>query len=101
MKSALLSFAAILLGQISALHAVEKPNVLLIIAHQWRAQAFGFAGDPNVKTPNINRFERECVNFTEAVAGLPVCSPTRPRGLRATTHTVRRWMIASRICCGT
>ncbi len=67
------------------------PSVLFILADQWRAQAFGFAGDPNVKTPNLDRFERQCVNFTQAVAGTPVCSPTRASlltGRRPQTHGV-------------
>lgn len=77
-----------------ALSAAEKappPNILFIIADQWRAQAFGFAGDPNVQTPHLDRFERECVNFTQAVAGMPVCSPTRASlltGQRPQTHGV-------------
>jgi arylsulfatase A-like enzyme len=68
-----------------------KPNVVFIIADQWRAQAFGFAGDPNVRTPNLDRFERECVNFTQAISALPVCSPTRATlltGQRPLTHGV-------------
>ncbi len=71
--------------------AAEKPNILFILADQWRAQAFGFAGDPNVKTPNLDRLERECVNFTQAVAGMPVCSPTRATlltGQRPQTHGI-------------
>src|SRR5262245_43665390 len=66
-----------------------KPNILLIIADQWRAQAFGFAGDPNVRTPHLDRFERECVNFTQAVSGTPVCTPMRATmltGQRPLTH---------------
>lgn len=69
----------------------EKPNVLLIIADQWRAQALGYAGDPNVKTPNLDRLERECVNFTQAVSGMPVCSPMRATmltGQRPQTHGI-------------
>ncbi len=68
-----------------------KPNILFVIADQWRAQAFGFAGDPNARTPNFDRFERECVNFTQAVSGTPVCSPTRASlltGQRPQTHGV-------------
>lgn len=68
-----------------------RPNILFIVADQWRGQAFGFAGDPNAKTPNIDRFERQCVNFTQAVAGMPVCSPTRASlltGQRPQTHGV-------------
>jgi arylsulfatase A-like enzyme len=78
-----------------SLHAAEnsaahrKPNVLFVIADQWRAQAFGFAGDPNVKTPNFDRFERACVNFTQAISGQPVCTPARASlltGQRPLTH---------------
>lgn len=73
------------------LAATPRPNILFVIADQWRAQAFGYAGDPNVKTPYLDRFERESVNFTQAVAGTPVCSPTRASlltGQRPTTHGV-------------
>jgi arylsulfatase A-like enzyme len=66
-----------------------KPNILFIIADQWRAQAFGFASDPNVKTPHLDQFERECVNFTQAVSGQPVCTPARASlltGQRPLTH---------------
>src|SRR5687768_10661589 len=67
----------------------NNPNIVFIIADQWRAQAFGFAGDPNVKTPHFDRFERECVNFTQAVSGQPVCTPARASlltGQRPLTH---------------
>jgi len=55
----------------------KRPNIVFLMGDQWRAQAFGYAGDPNVKTPNIDRLAAESVNFTHAVAGMPVCSPTR------------------------
>ena len=76
-----------------AVHAAptQAPNILFIIADQWRAQAFGFAGDPNVKTPNLDRLEKQSVNFTQAVAGMPVCSPTRATlltGQRPQTHGI-------------
>jgi len=57
--------------------ASAPPNVIVILPDQWRAQAFGFAGDPNVRTPNLDRLASESVNFVNAVAGTPVCSPTR------------------------
>jgi arylsulfatase A-like enzyme len=72
-------------------HAAPKPNILFVIADQWRAQAFGFAGDPNVQTPHFDAFEKQCVNFTQAVAGMPVCSPTRASlltGQRPQTHGI-------------
>ena len=55
----------------------SAPNVLFILADQWRAQAFGFAGDPNVKTPHLDRLAGQSVRFINAIAGLPVCCPTR------------------------
>ena len=54
-----------------------RPNIIIVIADQWRAQAFGFSGDRNVKTPHLDRMARESVRFVNAVAGLPVCCPTR------------------------
>ncbi|MEI6231644.1 MAG: sulfatase [Planctomycetota bacterium] len=71
--------------------AETRPNVLIVIADQWRSQAFGFAGDPNVKTPNLDALAKQSVRFVNAVSGLPVCSPTRATlltGQRPLTHGV-------------
>lgn len=76
MKSAALFALVCILGGSGRAADSIRPNILFVIADQWRAQAFGFAGDPNVKTPHLDRFERQCVNFTQAVAGMPVCSPS-------------------------
>ena len=61
------------------------------MADQWRAQAFGYAGDPNVKTPNFDALARSSVNVMNAVASTPVCSPTRASlmtGKRSTEHGI-------------
>jgi arylsulfatase A-like enzyme len=90
MKRIIIFIAALAFAS-RAVFAADKPNILLIIADQWRAQAFGFAGDPNVKTAHLDRLERQCVNFTQAVAGMPVCSPTRASlltGQRPQTHGI-------------
>ena len=55
----------------------RKPNVVFIFGDQWRAQATGYAGDPNAHTPCLDRFASESVNFTNAISGCPVCSPYR------------------------
>ncbi len=68
-----------------------KPNIVVVLADQWRPQAFSFAGDTNVKTPNFDRLASESVRFTNAVAGMPVCSPTRASlltGQRPLTHGI-------------
>lgn len=56
---------------------MERPNVVFVFADQWRAQATGYAGDPNAKTPRLDALSRESLNFTLAVSGCPVCSPYR------------------------
>lgn len=57
----------------------KKPNVLFVLADQWRAQACGYAGDPNLKgmTPNLDRLAGESVNLVNAVSNCPVCTPYR------------------------
>jgi arylsulfatase A-like enzyme len=55
----------------------RKPNLVFVFADQWRAQAAGYAGDPNARTPNLDRLARESVNFDNAVSCCPVCSPYR------------------------
>ena len=53
------------------------PNVLFVIADEWRAQATGYGRDPNVRTPALDRLSSESVNFENAVSGHPVCCPYR------------------------
>lgn len=55
----------------------QKPNVVFVFADQWRAQAAGYAGDTNVRTPAIDRLAAQAVRFTTAVSTCPVCSPYR------------------------
>ena len=54
-----------------------KPNVVFVFSDQHRYQAAGFAGDPNVKTPVMDRLAGESLNFTTSVSCAPVCSPYR------------------------
>ncbi|MCX5769434.1 MAG: sulfatase [Candidatus Hydrogenedentes bacterium] len=55
----------------------RQPNIVFVFADQWRAQATGYSGDPNVITPNLDRLAAQSVNFTHAVSGCPVCTPYR------------------------
>lgn len=52
-------------------------NVIWIFGDQHRAQATGYAGDPNVVTPHLDRFARESLWVTQAVGGCPLCCPFR------------------------
>ena len=87
----IIALAGVWCAPLAAAEKSSPPNILFVIADQWRAQSFGYAGDPNVKTPNLDRFERQAVHFTQAVAGMPVCSPTRASlltGQRPQTHGI-------------
>ncbi|NLF31433.1 MAG: hypothetical protein GX591_11185 [Planctomycetes bacterium] len=33
---------------------MTRPNIVFVFADQMRAQATGFAGDPNVRTPHLD-----------------------------------------------
>lgn len=54
-----------------------KPNLVFVFADQWRAQAMGYAGNKDVKTPNFDKLAAQSVSFSNAVSCCPVCSPYR------------------------
>ena len=55
----------------------RRPNLVFIFADQWRAQSIGYAGNSDVKTPQLDKLASQSINFTNAVSGCPVCSPYR------------------------
>jgi len=57
----------------------RKPNIVFVLTDQWRAQATGYSGDPNLigKTPNLDRIAESGINFRNAVSTTPVCTPYR------------------------
>ena len=77
MRKTLFVIAAMIMLIASCKRDMPDPNVLFILTDQWRATAFGFAGDPNVKTPNLDKFSDEAVTFSNAVSVCPVCTPYR------------------------
>ena len=55
----------------------EHPNLIFLITEQLRKDVFGCRGDEIAKTPNIDRFKAESVDFTNAVAVTPVSAAAR------------------------
>ena len=55
----------------------KKPNLLFIMADQWRGQALGYLGMEPVITPHLDRLASEGVSFENAVSSYPVSSPAR------------------------
>lgn len=55
----------------------KKLNVLFIITDQQRADHLGCSGNPDLKTPNIDRLASEGIRFSNAFCANPICSPNR------------------------
>ena len=72
----------------------RPPNVLVILPDEWRAQALGCMGNPDVHTPNIDRLASEGVLFRRTLANTPVCCPARANILTG-TYASRNGMVAN------
>lgn len=55
----------------------QRPNILIIMSDQHRADAVGYRGHPVVRTPNIDRIAAEGACFTSASCTSPICNPSR------------------------
>lgn len=57
--------------------ADSRPNILLIITDQQHAGMLSCAGNPHLKTPNLDSLARTGARFERAYCGNPVCVPSR------------------------
>jgi arylsulfatase A-like enzyme len=55
----------------------RRPNILFVICDQLRADHLGFAGNPVVRTPNIDSLAVSGTVFDRAYVNNPVCMPNR------------------------
>ncbi|MEZ4777062.1 MAG: sulfatase [Bacteroidia bacterium] len=76
MKNSIL-IACLFLFIFSCSDKTQKPNIVFVFADQWRAQSLGYAGNPDVKTPNLDKLASEGVYFPHAISTIPVCTPFR------------------------
>jgi arylsulfatase A-like enzyme len=77
--------------------APSQPNVVLIVTDNHGAWTLGCYGNPDIKTPNLDRMASEGVRFTRAFSNNPVCSPTRATllsGLMPSQHGVHNYLNA-------
>ena len=68
---------ALLLVTTTSCKKNNSPNVIFVFADQWRAQEVGYAGNAQVKTPNLDKLAGEAVIFRNAISNIPVSSPAR------------------------
>ena len=55
----------------------RKPNIVYIMSDELGYYELSCMGHPNFQTPNIDKLAAQGVRFTQALAGAPVCAPTR------------------------
>jgi arylsulfatase A-like enzyme len=70
----------------------EKPNILIFITDQQRADHLGCMGHPVLKTPNIDKLGEAGTIFTSCYTSCPACSPARATlfsGLSNRAHGLR------------
>jgi N-acetylglucosamine-6-sulfatase len=68
-----------------------KPNIIFVLVDDLRWDDLGCAGHPFSQTPHIDRVAREGVQFLNAFATTPLCSPSRASiltGEYAHTHGI-------------
>lgn len=55
----------------------SRPNILFILTDDQRFDAMGCAGNPIIKTPNVDRLAREGVRFERNFVTTPICAASR------------------------
>ena len=88
----------LLLSVLAAATAMADPlpNILFVLSDDHSVPHMGCYGDPNVVTPNFDRFAAEAVRFNRAYTTAPQCAPSRksiltgrsPVGLQQTLFTL-------------
>jgi len=82
--------------QVEALWASNQsqipPNIIFIMADDLGYADLGSYGQKQIKTPNIDRFAKEGLQFTQCYSGSTVCAPSRSTLLTGmhTGHTTVR-----------
>jgi arylsulfatase A-like enzyme len=84
MNKTIIAFtAAVLLTPLTAIHAADssmpqnKLNILFLITDQQTVGALSCAGNPYVKTPNLDRLAAGGVRFEKSYCTYPLCCPSR------------------------
>jgi arylsulfatase A-like enzyme len=72
----------------------RPPNVVFILPDEWRGQALGCMGNPDVRTPHLDGLAQEGVLLRNTLANTPVCCPARASILTG-MYTSRTGMVAN------
>ena len=56
---------------------MKRPNILILYTDQQRWDAVGINGNPEIKTPHLDRLAREGLNYDRFFVQNPICMPSR------------------------
>ena len=98
MKHTVLGLVALLLTPLAVIPAADAAaapprNILLIITDQQTVGALSCAGNPYVKTPNMDRLAARGARFEKSYCTYPLCCPSR--GSLFTSRTPQKAMVMS------
>ena len=71
------------------LEGARRPNIVLVVTDDQRADAMGCAGNPIISTPHLDALARDGVRFSHAFVTTPICAASRVSiltGLYERTH---------------
>jgi len=71
------------------------PNLLIIMSDDQGAWAMGCAGNPEIRTPHLDRLAAEGIRFRNFFCASPVCSPARASFLTGripSQHGIHDWL---------
>lgn len=74
---------------------MDRPNVIFILTDDQGPWAAGCYGNPEIRTPNIDRIARAGILFSHFFVATPVCSPSRATFLTGripSQHGIHEWI---------
>src|SRR5689334_7839809 len=83
--------------KLTAVASDRPPNIVLILTDNQGAWTLGCYGNPDIRTPNIDRLAREGTLYERCFSSNAVCSPTRATlltGLIPSQHGVHSYLTA-------
>src|SRR3954468_555691 len=74
-----LTLNLLIIGLVSSATAVEtkKPNILILLADDVGWAEFGFQGNKDIPTPNIDSIANSGIRFPQGYVAATYCSPSR------------------------
>jgi arylsulfatase A-like enzyme len=57
--------------------STPRPNILVVLSDDHSHPFLGCYGNPDIKTPNLDRFASQGIRFDRAYVGTPQCVPSR------------------------